>query len=71
MLNVLEFSVLTLIMSGLAGWVCLNLGKNMKHEVHVMGRRRTLFFQKNNEKQKRKRKKIEGVFKKFISLFVF
>ena len=46
MLNLLEFSVLTLIMSGLAGWVCLDLGKNMKHEVHVMGRRRTMFLRK-------------------------
>ena len=46
MLNLLEFSVLTLIMSGLAGWVCLDLGKNMKHEVHVMGRRRTMMIRK-------------------------
>ena len=58
MLNVLEFYVLRLIMSGLAFWVYLDSGKNMKHEVHVLGRR-TMFFRKNNEKQKKKKKRFK------------
>ena len=27
----------TLILSGLVNWVCLDLEKNMKNEVHVLG----------------------------------
>ena len=37
MLTVLEFFVLRLILSGLVNWVCLDLEKNMKNEVHVLG----------------------------------
>ena len=37
MLTVLEFFVLRLILSGLVNWVCLDLEKNMKTEVHVLG----------------------------------
>ena len=37
MLIVLEFFVLRLILSGLVNWVCLDLEKNMKIEVHVLG----------------------------------
>ena len=37
MLIVLEFFVLRLILSGLVNWVCLDLEKNMKNEVHVLG----------------------------------
>ena len=37
MLIVLEFFVLRLIFSGLVNWVCLDLEKNMKIEVHVLG----------------------------------
>ena len=51
-------------MSGLAGWVCLDLGKNMNHEVMFWGRRRTMFFW-------RKKKKRFKVLKKKNSLFVF
>ena len=29
--------VLRLILSGLVNWVCLDLEKNMKNEVHVLG----------------------------------
>ena len=39
-MRLLEFFVLRLIMSGLAGWVCLDLGKNMKHEVHILGKKK-------------------------------
>ena len=31
------FFVLRLILSGLVNWVCLDLEKNMKNEVHVLG----------------------------------
>ena len=31
--------VLRLILSGLVNWVCLDLKKNMKNEVHVLGLR--------------------------------
>ncbi|KAK7848220.1 ferredoxin-2 [Quercus suber] len=37
MLIVLEFFVLRLIVSGLVNWVCLDLEKKMKNEVHVLG----------------------------------
>ena len=37
MLIVLEFFVLRLILSGLVNWVCLDLEKNIKNEVHVLG----------------------------------
>ena len=37
MLIVLKFFVLRLILSGLVNWVCLDLEKNMKIEVHVLG----------------------------------
>ena len=37
MLTVLEFFVLRLILSGLVNWVCLDLEKNIKNEVHVLG----------------------------------
>ena len=37
MLIVLEFFVLRLIFSGLVNLVCLDLEKNMKIEVHVLG----------------------------------
>ena len=40
-------------MSGLAGWVCLDLGKNMKHEVHVLGKKKNNVHPKNNEKQEK------------------
>ena len=33
------FFVLRLILSGLVNWVCLDLKKNMKNEVHVLGLR--------------------------------
>ena len=32
-----EFFVLRLILSGLVNWVCLDLEKNMKNEVHILG----------------------------------
>ena len=51
-------------MSGLAGWVCLDLGKNMNHEVMFWGRRITMFFW-------RKKKKDLRFKKKKFSLFVF
>ena len=31
------FFVLRFILSGLVNWVCLDLEKNMKDEVHVLG----------------------------------
>ena len=31
------FFVLRLILSGLVNWVCLDLEKNMKNEVHILG----------------------------------
>ena len=37
MLIVLQFFVLRLILSGLVNWVCLDLEKNIKNEVHVLG----------------------------------
>ena len=37
MLTVLEFFEPRLILSGLVNWVCLDLKKNMKNEVHVLG----------------------------------
>ena len=37
MLTVLEFFEPRLILSGLVNWVCLDLEKNMKNEVHVLG----------------------------------
>ena len=39
----------------------------MKHEVHVLGKKKNNVLPKNNEKEK----KEEDVFKIFISLFVF
>ena len=38
-------------MSGLASWVCLDLEKNMKHEVHVLGKKGK---KKNNVLPKKK-----------------
>ena len=62
MLNVLDFSVLRLIMSGLAGWVCFDLGKNIKHEVYVQGKKKNNVLPKNNEKQQKNKKDLRFFF---------
>ena len=52
-LNVLEFFVLRLIMS-VGGWVCLDLVKNMEHE--VLGKKKKNVLPKKIMKSKKKKK---------------
>ena len=39
MLNVLKFAEIDYEWVGQLSWVCIDLGKNMKHEVHVLGKK--------------------------------
>ena len=48
-----SFDLLDVYRFDFVGFIGFDLGKNMKHEVHVLGKKKNNVLLKNNEKEKK------------------